>query len=437
MKKQIFLLVILLLITSAGFIKGQSFIEWQHVLGGHKMASARDVVSTPDGGFIVAGQIESDIAISEACIYGDIWLTKLSSRGNVEWQQNYGSSGFDEAYAVVCTNDGGYVVTALSASCDFNYSGRINNGDARVLKLNGNGEVEWDVTLGGSEFDILNSVVQTSDNGFVLAGFTESSDYDIAMNKGKADGWIVKLNQSGDMEWQYTYGGSDYDELYSITQTLDGGFALCGYTESCNGDVSKNHGSGDLWVLKIDNKGILEWEKSLGGGNNDVGYALVQSADNGILVVGFTESVDGHVSNHHDKEDVWIVKLDVSGNLEWEKSMGGSGYDTATSVINSGSDGYIVTGWTESDNGDIGINKGGSDIWIVKLNYAGSVEWEQTIGGSDWDVACSVTSSDNNSFVLAGFTSSSDGDVNKHHTGEWNAWVVKLNNISFTMKTGN
>ncbi|HRO72079.1 MAG TPA: hypothetical protein PK611_00235, partial [Saprospiraceae bacterium] len=177
--------------------------------------------------------------------------------------------------------------------------------------------------------------------------------------------------------------------------------------------------------------------KSLGGGNNDVGYALVQSADNGILVVGFTESVDGHVSNHHDKEDVWIVKLDVSGNLEWEKSMGGSGYDTATSVINSGSDGYIVTGWTESDNGDIGINKGGSDIWIVKLNYAGSVEWEQTIGGSDWDVACSVTSSDNNSFVLAGFTSSSDGDVNKHHTGEWNAWVVKLNNISFTMKTGN
>lgn len=179
-----------------------------------------------------------------------------------------------------------------------------------MVKLNATGNVEWQKTLGGSDyFDLAHSIQQTSDGGYIVAGESSSNDGDVTGNHGLRDFWIIKLNTTGDIEWQKCFGGSNDDEARSIQQTTDGGYIVAGNSLSDDGDVTENHGGRDFWVVKLDSTGNIEWQKSYGGSNDDGAHFIRQTEDGGYIIAGNSESNDGDVTGNHGEGDFWIVKL--------------------------------------------------------------------------------------------------------------------------------
>ena len=227
--------------------------------------------------------------------------------------------------------------------------------------------IEWQKCLGGSNDDWAYSIQQTSDSGFIVAGYTESSNGDVSGNHGAYDYWVVKLNSSGDILWQICLGGTNVDVAYSIQQTSDEGFIVAGYTCSNEGDVSGNHGNSDYWVVKLNSSGTIEWQKCLGGTDGDYANSIQQTSDGGFIVAGQTYSNDGDVSGNHGGSDAWVVKLNSSGNIEWQKCLGGTGWDWENSIQQTSDGGFIVAGYTNSNDGDVSGNHGSKDYWVVKL----------------------------------------------------------------------
>ncbi|MCD6097265.1 T9SS type A sorting domain-containing protein [bacterium] len=170
------------------------------------------------------------------------------------------------------------------------------------------------------------------------------------------------------IQWQKCLGGSGYDYAYSIQQTDDGGFIVAGYSNSNDGDVSGNHGERDYWVVKLNSAGDLVWQKSLGGSSWDEAWSIQQTSDGGFIVAGYSESNDGDVSGHHGGYDYWVVKLDSAGDIVWQKCLGGSYWDYAYSIQQTFDGGYIVAGESRSNNGDVSGNHGWGDYWVVKLS---------------------------------------------------------------------
>ena len=177
----------------------------------------------------------------------------------------------------------------------------------------------------------------------------------------------------------------------SVRQTTDGGYIIAGMSNSTNGDVSGNHGNPDYWLVKLDTNGNLQWQKSYGGSAADAASSVRQTSDGGYIIAGQSESNDGDVSGNHGYIDYWIVKTDSNGNLQWQKSFGGSGEDSAYYIEQSNDSGYIIVGSTESYNGDVtGFHGGYEDYWIVKTDNNGILQWEKCLGGSDSDIASSI-----------------------------------------------
>ncbi len=182
---------------------------------------------------------------------------------------------------------------------------------------------------------------------------------------------LLQAQLSPAIQWQKSFGGSSTDIAYSIQQTADGGFIVGGATASNNGDVTGNHGLNDCWILRLNSGGDLIWQKSFGGSSNDIAYAIQETADGGFIFAGISYSNDGDVSGHHgssSSSDYWVVKLDSSGNLIWQKSLGGSDDDNAYSLQQTIDDGFIVAGFSGSFDGDVTGNHGNWDYWVVKLD---------------------------------------------------------------------
>src|SRR5690554_6007011 len=216
--------------------------------------------------------------------------------------------------------------------------------------LSAQADVNWQISLGGSGDDTSYSIEKTSDNGFIVAGRSNSTDGDVTGNQGDFDYWVVKLNESGELEWEKTYGGTQMDSASEIIQTLDGGYIMIGYTLSNDGDVTINNGISDYWVVKIDSSGNIEWERSYGGSGLDMGQSIDQTDDGGYILAGQSGSNDGDVSNNHGNMDYWIVKINSSGDIEWEKSYGGSNSDGPSKIKQTSDGGYIVTGSSASND---------------------------------------------------------------------------------------
>jgi len=402
-------------------------IEWQKCLGGTSYDVANSIQQTSDGGFIVSGYTGSnDGDVSGKYGATDYWIVKLNSSGDIEWQKCLGGIYDDFAYSIQQTNDGGFIVAGFKESNESDMSGNHGAIDALVVKLNSSGDIEWQKCLGGTDYDSAHSIQQISDGGFIVAGRTRSNNGDVSGNHGACDAWVVKLNSSGDIEWQKCLGGTDNDYANSIQQTSDGGFIVAGGTHSNDGDVSGNHGRDDAWVVKLNSTGDIEWQKCLGGTDNDFANSIQQSNDGGFIVAGFKESNESDMSGNHGAIDALVVKLNSSGDIEWQKCLGGTDYDSAHSIQQISDGGFIVAGRTRSNNGDVSGNHGACDAWVVKLNSSGDIEWQKCLGGTDNDYANSIQQSSDGGFIVAGETKSNDGDVSGNH-GVYDYWVVKLN----------
>ncbi|MBN1324227.1 MAG: hypothetical protein JW986_09590 [Methanotrichaceae archaeon] len=355
----------------------------------------------------------------------DYWVVKLGPTKAIEWQKCLGGSS-DEYGNSLQQTLGGYILSGSTGSNDGDVSGNHGGADYWIVKLDQTGALEWQKCLGGSGDDYAYSIQQTSDGGYIVCGETSSNDGDIIGNHGGADYWIVKLNQTGFLEWQKCLGGSGEDYAYSIQQTSDGGYIVAGDTSSNDGDVSGNHGGSDYWVVKLDQTGALKWQKCLGGSYDDYAFCIQQTSNNGYIIAGDTSSNDGDVSGNHGFSDCWIVRLGPSegGPLEWQKCLGGSFIDLAHSIRQTGDGGFIVSGSTVSEDGDVIGKHLGSDCWVFKLGSSGTLEWQRCLGGSEGDNGYDIQEM-GNGYILAGITSSDDGDVGGNH-GPSDSWIVRL-----------
>jgi gliding motility-associated-like protein len=309
--------------------------------------------------------------------------------------------------------------------------------DAWVVKYSSAGAVEWKKSYGGSMEDGAKSIINTTDGGYLFVGYTHSNDGDILADGNNSlynsDVWVVKINNAGVIQWQKTFGGAAPDQANALSATADGGFVFAGVTQSTDGDVSGLHSSqADAWVVRLTATGNILWQRCLGGARGDAANSIQTTVDGGCVLAGQTESNDGDASGHHGMADMWVVKLTSTGTLQWQRSLGGTQHDIGNSIAIAPNGGYIVCGETSSANGDVSFNHSGAgnvgDIWVVKLTDQGATEWEKSLGGTDFDVGYSITPVANNGYVLTGMVYSNNGDVSGNHSNVRDAWIVKLTN---------
>lgn len=344
-----------------------------------------------------------------------------------QWQRALGGTGGEDGFSIQQTIDGGYIVAGFATSFDGDVSGGHGSTDCWIVKLNADGAIEWQKMYGGTGTERAAAIQQTSDSGYVFVGRTNSNDGDVSGNHGELDVWVVKLTANGTLVWQKTFGGSEDDEGEAVLETPDGGYIVAGHTESSNGDVNDNNGVLDIWVIKLNKTGLIEWEKTYGGSNAEYSYSICISGDNGYIIAGQTKSNDGDVSGNNGNTDVWVIKISSTGALEWQNAMGGVGIEAAYKIVPTWDEGYILTGVTASGStGDVMGSHGLFECWLVKLDNTGEIVWQKPLGGSDNDYGRSVAITDDGSIVVGGVTTSFDGDVTSNNWLGYNWWVIKL-----------
>ncbi|MCW4043139.1 MAG: hypothetical protein NWE90_05390 [Candidatus Bathyarchaeota archaeon] len=311
----------------------------------------------------------------------DFWILKLTSSGDIEWQRTYGGRSRDSAWSIQKTSDGGYIVAGDTESFG------AGDADIWILKLDSSGDIEWQRTYGGTDWDGWPYIQEASDGGYIVAGCTES------FGAGDGDIWVLKLNSSGDIEWQRTYGGSLEDNYCHIQLTSDGGYIVAGCTESFGA------GDRDFWILKLDSSGDIEWQRTYGGTFYEWATDIKLTSDGGYIVSGATLEF-GRYGNF------LILKLDSSGDIEWQRAYGGGFMDYPWSIKQTSDGGYIVAGYTESfDQQNRWL-----DISVLKLTSSGDIEWEETYGGGADDLAWSIQQTSDGGYIVAGSTYPLSGD---------------------------
>ena len=405
-------------------------IQWQKFLGGSHGEYATSIIQTSDGGYAVAGYTfsnDGDVTGWHAGVdqdgspTSDFWLARLDSAGNLLWEKCYGGSDEEEANIVIQTADGGFVLAGFSYSTNGDVTFNHGGGDYWVVKTDMNGVLQWQKSFGGTGMDYAYSIVQTPNGGYAVAGFAQSNNGNLNNNHGGSDFWLMRIDAVGMILWQKNYGGTANDEAHSIVMTPDGGFTLAGFSLSNDIDVSGNHGDKDYWLIHTDSTGNLLWEKSYGGSNTDYLRSMNKTNDGGYIMTGYTYSDDFDVSGNHDNtgttRDYWVVKTTDTGSIEWKYCYGGTCDDEAEYIIQTNDGGYLVSGYTCSLDGDVTGFHGGYDYWILKLNNLGQIQWEQCYGDSLNDYAtCGIPTSD------GGYAICGQGDTNNV-----DYWIVKLN----------
>ncbi|MFI5219280.1 MAG: T9SS type A sorting domain-containing protein, partial [Bacteroidia bacterium] len=415
-------------------------IEWQNTIGGNNEDWFYSIQQTADGGYILGGYSASNISGDKTENSNgvlDYWIVKIDSLGNIQWQNTIGGSSNDRLYSIQQTADGGYILGGYSNS---NISGdktENSNGGADywIVKTDATGNIQWQNTIGGSGTDDFRSIQQTSDGGYILGGYSNSNiSGDKTENSiGFYDYWIVKTDALGNIQWQNTIGGNNGDLLNSIQQTSDGGYILGGFSSSnISGDKAENCiGQEDYWLIKTDSFGSIQWQNTIGGTNKDFLRSIHQTTDGGYILGGSSYSnISGDkIENSNGDYDYWIVKTDVLGNIQWQNTIGGSNVDELHSLQQTSDGGFVLGGYSSSNiSGDKAENTSGvNDYWIVKTDALGNIQWQNTIGGNALDNLFSLQQTADGGYILGGHSDSNiSGDKSENCFGYFDYWIIKL-----------
>jgi hypothetical protein len=347
-----------------------------------------DIIQTTDGGYLIAGRT---VKFHKGGV--EAYLVKLSSMGDTLWTEVFGGGGSEEALSVVECKEGGYTFCGYSNS---NSNGAM---DAYAVHTDAQGKELWAYTYGGDAIDRGFAILQTLDGGYIISGESYS------FGSGGVNAYLVKLDKDGKELWFRSFGGNGIQEGNSVVETADGGFVITGGTN--------NFGPGDkdVYLIKVSAKGAEEWVCSFGGTGSEEGKSIAQTMDGGYIVAGYTNSVG------KGGDDVYIVKADEFGQVVWEKSFGGEYDEQATSVFETDDDGYVITGYTNSKGA------GGVDVYLLRLNSSGEMMLEKTFGTRADERGKSIIQCKDGGFAIAGHSISSSGDYSKEKNKE--IYVIK------------
>ncbi len=435
--KLVFILSFLLTVQLA---MGQApDLDWQNTIGGSGRDNLATMLVNDDGTFLLVSTsnsgISGDKTVANKGGY-DTWLMKIDAQGNGLWQQGIGGSGDDFPQAAVKAIDGGYVIFMSSDSGISGDKTEDSNGlnDFWVVKVDATGSIVWQNTIGGDGEDFARTALDnTSDGGYILAGTTRStiSGDQINAGKGLVDIWLIKLDSNGTIQWQNRIGGDDDDFPNVVRQTADGGYIIGTFSYSdASGDKSEDASNwNDYWVIKTDAAGNVVWENTIGGDGTEVLTDLLITDSGNYLLTGYSNSnisrdkTENAIGNY----DYWIMELDQVGDIVWQKTIGGTRRDDAWGITKDGPN-YLISGQSQSRiSGDkTEGNRGWYDYWLVKIDASGNVLWDKTLGGNLGDHLFKTVPT-SNGYMLAGHTeSSASGDRTESASG-WDLWIVKLN----------
>lgn len=339
----------------------------------------------------------------------------------IKWQQCFGGSEEDHVYDILKVGNT-YLLAGSTGSDDGDISFSHGLFDAWLVKIDSSGNLIWEKTFGGSAGDAFGKILTTENNNYFLIGASTSSDGDISNDPypGSNDIWVVKIDSIGSILWDKIIGGGMIDHVESASITNDGGVAIFGWTGSQNGDISVNYGMYDMWLVKLNSDGEIVWDKSFGTDDFDYGIDIIQTSDGGFLIGG--ASTIGNVGNltcdpYNINAECILLKLDSLGNIEWQNCYGGSDHDGIDAVLEM-QDGYVFSAYGWSGDGDLTGSgwHGEGDIWVVKVDFYGNIIWQKCYGGSKYESALNIFSVENNGIVLIGATQSQNGDVTNNHS---------------------
>lgn len=413
-------------------------VVWAKLFGGGINDEATFVLPTTDGGYLitgVAGDNTGDFSgIGTQGSLHEGFAMKVDASGNKVWAKLYGGTEWDQINSVVPTADGGFVLLGQTESYDGDLDLLRGRGlkDVWMLRIDANGNKIWMKRYGGSLDDIGSSIIKTNDGGFLITGRTYSQDFDISGNPGGMRGWLLKLDGNGNKLWSKVYGGTGprYDQLSAAVQVTDGSFLIAGASDSNDGDVSGNHGREDLWLLKVDKDGNKLWSKLFGGTFTQGAFSsssIVASPDGGCVVAATAFGKDGDVGVNLGSSDIWLVNVDGNGNKVWSKNLGGPLTEDGGSIITTSNGGFVVLAITSSNSGDFSSNRGEADGGAIGLDANGTMQWSMTFGGSKADMAKQIVATSDGGFAVVGYTGSNDGDFTGNHSQNYNdAFILKV-----------
>ena len=378
--------------------------KWNRTFGGSSDDVGSYVQQTNDSGYVIAGSTSSYGAdapyswLIKVQSRGDLWLIKTDPDGNKEWDRTFGGLGKDLGFCVQQTKDGGFIITGAKKSFWV-----LVNYAVWVIKTDPEGKEEWERTFGGFGEGVGFSTQQTTDGGYIIAGYTTYAEGQKA--------WLIKVDPNGDKEWDVALGRKD-TEAASVQQTTDGGYILTGYTTSFGA------GKEDVLLAKTDSRGAVEWVKYFGGPNTDLGLAVQETKDGGYIITGSTESFGA------GKGDVWLIKTNSTGIKEWDRTFGGPNYDLGASVQQTKDGGYIITGYTTSTESPKGNSQlfnaaSVSRVWLVKTDSQGIQEWNMTFDGSGNAWGNCVQETQDGGYIITGVTES-------YGAGKEDVWLIKV-----------
>lgn len=419
-------------------------LVWQHTIGGSNDDRGLWIEQSADGGYFLGGHSTSDISGEKSenniGIPGsyDYWVMRLDADGNIVWQNTIGGAEDDQFDVLRATPDGGCIIGGSSHS---NASGDktsnvVGEYDYWIVKLDADGNIQWQQQYGSDDSEVLTDLNLTDDGGYIIGGISGGniSGDKTEDARGDVDYWIIKTDHLGNIVWQRTIGGNKEDYLYTADQTSDGGFIIGGSSKSTpSGERTLPlTGTSDMWFLKLDASGNIMWQNHIGSNVKDRLNALFETADGGYMIGGY--SAGGVFADKTENSlfiDYWILKLDDAGDILWQNTIGGPDLDLLNTARPAPDGGMIAVGSSTSnafaDKTEDAF--GGLDYWIVKVDDAGNVSWDKTLGGSDDDEPFGICVTTDGDYMIAGYSNSGiSGNKTEMNRGAGDYWLVKLGN---------
>lgn len=409
-----------------------TLINWQRSYGGSDFDGAYKIEKYPGNGYIAAGyswSTDGDVHNLHGWNYSDGWLLRLNDNGDTLWTRTLGGTYTDYINDFLILDNGDILLALDAESTSGDVTDNIGSYDFWIVRMDSNGNIIWKKSYGGTLEDRCSSIIKAADGNFVIFGRSLSSNVNVSLHYGTSsytDGWFIKIDGNGNVLWDKTIGGTDSDFINRALLCSDGGFFLVGETWSSDIDVADNNGYCDVWAVKTDSLGNIEWEQTFGGSAWDYGYGAAIDQDGSYYVGAITSSADGDITNLMGYYDAWLIKISVSGDLLWQKTYGGSLDDGIYDLTATPGGGCLLSAYSKSTDFDLVTNHGDEDIWIVKVNPDGVIEWDEILGGSTTDFAFDISPMGDGTYAIAGTSRSSDIDLTSNK-GESDMWIATLN----------